>query len=384
MTRFLVFGGWFGSANLGDDAILIGLRRLLTKCIPGVEIVALSTDPVYTKRICGVEAIPLRSPKELLNPSKWWEVNAYKRIFSEVDACIMTGGTPIYDYGHLSRTIHLTLPKLLGKKLICFGIGAKPIHSTTGRLLIKNLLRQANAISTRDHPSKIVLKDLGLDKEIMVTGDSALFLEPEPASERILESSTVDIGTPVFAVCPRALSQDYKRHYHSPLSEDIIAQIRRSVARTADRLSETGLHVVFIPLHRVPPDDDLMEVARIRALMREPSKVVTSISTPGELMGVLGRMELVLGLRLHALILGAAHGIPVIGIDYDPKIRGFMELAGIPEYLCQLEIDSESLSERAMSALDEKQALKDRLTSSCQKIRSRIKREAARVASILG
>ena len=49
--RFVVFGGWFGSGNLGDDAILIGLRRILTGIYPDAEVVALSTDPEYTKRV---------------------------------------------------------------------------------------------------------------------------------------------------------------------------------------------------------------------------------------------------------------------------------------------------------------------------------------------
>ena len=45
--RLVVFGGWFGSMNLGDDAILIGLRNVLGRAMPGVELVALSTDPGY-------------------------------------------------------------------------------------------------------------------------------------------------------------------------------------------------------------------------------------------------------------------------------------------------------------------------------------------------
>jgi len=51
--RFAVFGGWFGSGNLGDDAILIGLRKVLERVFPRVEIVTLSTDPAHTRRVCG-------------------------------------------------------------------------------------------------------------------------------------------------------------------------------------------------------------------------------------------------------------------------------------------------------------------------------------------
>ena len=30
----LVYGGWFGSGNLGDEAILIGVRKILEEHLP--------------------------------------------------------------------------------------------------------------------------------------------------------------------------------------------------------------------------------------------------------------------------------------------------------------------------------------------------------------
>jgi len=64
--RFVVFGGWFGSGNLGDDSILIGLRRVLNQVMPDVEIVAVSSYPAQTRQVCGVEAVSLLSPLGLL------------------------------------------------------------------------------------------------------------------------------------------------------------------------------------------------------------------------------------------------------------------------------------------------------------------------------
>ena len=60
--RILVFGGWFGSRNAGDEAILLGCKKVLERAIPGARIFAHSTDPAYTRDVCGVE--PVFAPQD--------------------------------------------------------------------------------------------------------------------------------------------------------------------------------------------------------------------------------------------------------------------------------------------------------------------------------
>lgn len=35
-----------------------------------------------------------------------------------------------------------------------------------------------------------------------------------------------------------------------------------------------------------------------------------------------------MSMRLHALVFSAAHGIPLVGIVYDPKVSSFLEFVG--------------------------------------------------------
>lgn len=384
--KLLVYGGWFGSGNLGDDAILIGLREILRRALPDAEIAALSLNPEYTKRVCGVEAVPLRSPRSMLRRDAPTAAASYFSAFSSADACLVSGGTPIYDYGHLTRSFYFGFPRLLGKKLFCFGIGAKPIRSRRGRRLIRLLLQQAHLISTRDTPSRDLLAGLGVEKPIRVTGDSALFMEPidpETGLRRLAESG-VDTARPMAAVCPRVLSKSYKTHYHEELSPQAISRIRASVARAADHLAEAGFEVVFLPMHRAPPDDDRREIEAVRSLMRRgEGKVVEGDLLPQEAISVLERMEIVVGLRLHSLIFAASQGVPVVSVDYDSKIRGFMELAGVEDLLCLPEDGSEALVERVGRALAERRELSRGLRRSCDAMRERIMREAGRVAGAL-
>lgn len=383
LTRILVYGGWFGSGNLGDDAILIGLKNLLSEAIPGVEVAALSTDVEQTKRVCGVEAFPLRSPRELLAPYPKPEIGDYRRVFSWADACILSGGTPIYDYGHSSRVIHCGLPRVLGREFVCFGIGVKPIRSLEGRWIVRSLLERAAAVSTRDRRSMAELKVIGVKREIKVTGDSALFLNPRTPDENTLQGLGITPDGPCVAICPRALSVDHRAHYHAPLSTEAISRIRRNLAIVADHLSKSGYRVAFIPLHRAPSDDDTAEIALIRNMMREPSLACERVFAPEILAGLLGRMELVVGLRLHSLILSAAMGVPVVSIDYDPKIAGFMEYAGMEEFMIEPNETAHALIERADEGLSERTNLRRRLLDSCGGMRRRIKGEARRFLELL-
>jgi polysaccharide pyruvyl transferase WcaK-like protein len=386
LARLVVFGGWFGSGNIGDDAILIGLRNALNEALPGTEIVAISSDPDQTRRVCGVEAVQLLSPMSGFRGSRP-PIEAYYRAFRGADACVVSGGTPIYDYEHLSRGLHFGLPRVLGKKLFCFGIGAKPIRSRTGAAFLRLLLRRAELISVRDVPSRDELLRLGVDKQVTVTGDSALFLSPDEPDTglRKLSDCGVDTSRPMIAVCPRALSIDYRRHYHEPLSRREIVGVRRAIARVAERLVEDGREVVFVPMHRAPYDDDLSEIRAITGLMRgRPPRVVDVGMLPGEAMAVLGRMGLVFGLRLHSLIMAAAQGVPVVGVDYDPKIRGFMELVGLGNLVCGINDPDEAYFERVEWALDGGGRLGRRLARSCEDVRGKILEEARRLGVLLG
>ena len=101
-------------------------------------------------------------------------------------------------------------------------------------------------------------------------------------------------------------------------------------------------------------------------------------------MAVLGKMRLVIGLRLHSLIFAARQGVPIVSIDYDPKIRGFMELAEVGGYLCNPVDPVESLIEKAEAAMAESDSITSRLRKSCREMRLRIEAEARRVAEVLG
>jgi len=47
-----------------------------------------------------------------------------------------------------------------------------------------------------------------------------------------------------------------------------------------------------------------------------------------DLIGMLGSMEVVVGMRLHALVFATLGGAPVVGVSYDVKVDSFIQEIG--------------------------------------------------------
>ena len=65
--------------------------------------------------------------------------------------------------------------------------------------------------------------------------------------------------------------------------------------------------------------------------------------SPRAMMGLIGRAEFVLGMRLHTLLYAVKMGVPCIGLDYDPKVESAMKSAGLRYFEKVEKINVESL-----------------------------------------
>ena len=83
------------------------------------------------------------------------------------------------------------------------------------------------------------------------------------------------------------------------------------VAAAADYAYQRyGLHPVFIPIE-LPKDIEIAK--RVASFMQAPFYALQERHVVEELIGMLGEMRLVVGMRLHSLIFATSCGTPVIG-----------------------------------------------------------------------
>lgn len=96
----------------------------------------------------------------------------------------------------------------------------------------------------------------------------------------------------------------------------------RELALTGDHFVNRGWQVVFLPMHYGEDSEESQKVAEI---MHQPSITLAANYTPLEIMSILKNSDLVLGMRLHTLIMAAVLDKPMAALSYDPKIDGFMQ-----------------------------------------------------------
>jgi polysaccharide pyruvyl transferase WcaK-like protein len=111
----------------------------------------------------------------------------------------------------------------------------------------------------------------------------------------------------------------------------------RIFAQAADYLIENyKAKIIFLPFKF---DEDVQSSEKILSLMKNKADILKIKLEPEELLSVLSRFSLVVGVRLHSIIFSSMANIPFIAFNYDPKVKHFVEDLGLSELLLDIDED---------------------------------------------
>ncbi len=274
----------------------------------------LSADVAGTVREHGVPAVPRMQPGAVL------------RALRRCDVLVSGGGGLLQDAtGPASVPYYLGVvaaARALGKPVMVYAQGIGPLRSFAARAALR-VLRGAQAITVRDAESAQVLAAAGVGN-VEVTADAVLSLprpEPPPGVPPELGALGVGAGERVLALAPRPYG-----------GEAFSARL----AEAADALArELGARVVLVPMQW---REDGPACARIAGAMRGPAAVLDRAVPAARYPAVFSGFDVVVGMRLHALILAALCRVPAVGLAFDPKIDAF--LRNLPPPHAQLSLDA--------------------------------------------
>lgn len=332
--------GYYGFSNLGDEAVLAGIRAALAteRRFDGAEFLVLSNDPAETVRLhAGVSAT-----------DRWAWSGAWDAL-SGTDLFILGGGSLLQDATSVKSVLWYflmaSLARKRAKKVLWWGQGIGPLASPTSRKLVKILASRADALTVRDEKSAQLLKEIGARGSMDVVADPAFALTPS-------QTSGDDRGGTVLA--PRRwkdASPDWSLPARAPLP------------------------LVRLPMH-LPGDREALGGSAAGLYdWKERGASVTDV------LGRIEAAELVVAMRLHALIFAARCATPFVAVSYDPKVDALAEAAGQTDALLPVsQLSRKSLADAVERVLDTASARRETLRGFAQ-TQSALALRPAKIAS---
>lgn len=305
--RFLL-SGYYGYQNAGDEAVLAAITQQIGALAPGAQFVATSGAPAQTTtQFASGREYSLRAVAR----------DDFKNLWQEIKACdvfISGGGSLLQDVTSLRNIVYYTgLLRMAGmakKPAMIYAQGIGPLKKPLSQKLTRIALNHKNtrAITVRDPQSKALLQKIGVRKNIEVTADPVWALalpnqKPEVKSQK-----------PVWCVSLRSWLDA-----STPNAEQALL---KSIRAAAQKENATLQFLAMQPAR----DGALMESLGVQ----KNEILETENLSPGEIMALAGRCDLMIAMRLHALIFAAAQGVPCVAVSYDPKVSALAALIGAP------------------------------------------------------
>ena len=329
----VVICGAYGRDNAGDEAILEAILREMRAIDPDLPLWVMTRKPKDTRL------------RHRVNAVYTFNVPGFSRRMGRSQLYINGGGSLMQDVTS-KRSLWFYLftldqAKRRGSRVMMYGCGIGPIHYPSNRKRARRTInRSVDVITLRDRSSLDELVSMNIDKpEIIVAADPTVILpaEPREVADSLLEAA--------------GLAPAEQRYLGIAVRPWPGFEEKAPVfAAAADYAYETyGLIPVFIPIEATH-DVAAAELAA-KYIRRAPCAVLPGTDIPGQTISLFSRMDVVISMRLHALIFAACHGVPLVGAVYDPKVSSFLDSVGQDLYTPFDRLDAETLKRQLDEAV---------------------------------
>lgn len=304
--------GSYGGLNLGDEAILKSIIAQLRAALPA-EIVVFSRNAEDTLRRHDVEhAVPVRDISRA----------EAKAAVADLDVLIFGGGGILYDDEAEVYLREVNLAHELGVPVMVYAVSAGPLRTRSARERVADAMSKAAVITVRDRHGRQLLEDIGMHRDIVITADPALLLEPEPLRSDALLREGLDlsrrlVGFSVREPGPAAPEIDVD-HYHALL------------ANAADFIVDRWkADIVFVPMERGQMDVQHSHAVISRMQNATHATVLKGNYSASQLLTLVSHFQFAVGMRLHFLIFSALQKVPFVALPYSSKVTGLLQDLGM-------------------------------------------------------
>ena len=223
--------------------------------------------------------------------------------------------------------------KRLHNKVMMYGCGIGPVlHPSNRKLTARVLQNCVDAITLRDAHSKSELDDMAVtNPQIVLSADPTVILPPSPPEviDGLMESQGLDPNGRYIGLALRSWRGfPAKAHLFGAL---------------ADLAWEKyGLTPVFLSIEpRLDIPAAQLAAAHIK---KAPYHIIEHSGSSAHNIGLFSRMQVVVSMRLHALVFASGQHVPVVGVVYDQKVSSFLSYIGQDLYCGLNDVSIKTLS----------------------------------------
>jgi len=298
----VVLSGYYGFGNLGDEALLEVIVAQIRSRFPAVAINVLSSAPAETVKTYGVQATPR------------WSARAVREAIAQADLVISGGGgllqsaTSARSAFYYASILREAVKQKRRSMIFAQSIGPLDV---LGRFIVKRMCKGVDRATVRDARSVQLLKSLLPGTPVEQTADP-VFLYDLPVDDVDLQAE--GLGSEPYAI----------------ISVRKIAALKEGTAaivHAVDNLYERhGIRSAFLPLGGA--SDAEVSTNIIRACSSAP--MLLPECSLARAAAIIRGAHVVIGMRLHALILSARFAVPFLAIPYDPKVSSLCDDLAYP------------------------------------------------------
>jgi polysaccharide pyruvyl transferase WcaK-like protein len=400
--------------NRGDFAILAALSRLFKSARPEVEITAASVeleqaglheplDTGLTRSLgCDVVGTPVPSRGNFHGSALWWALRlgqaegvlwaakmlgprAFRMMpkntwpffdaLAEADVVVAKGGSYLHVLGGWRDLIFLwrmlypiRVARALEQEITLVGISIGEFEAPVANRLMRSALNGGVRVWVREEIS------LRRAREMLNIAPEMLRLIPDVAFSTEISDGLIRDAR--VGKAGRRIGVTVRLHRFSKQGRDTGRE--RYVGALTEALrqlleDDESTTVIFIP----QVSEDLPLARQVAGRIGIPARVevIEAELDIGELLFIYSTLDLLIGARLHSVILAATVGVPAVHVIYEAsKSYGTLELLGMSEFGIDYDrIDAVSLVALAERVLELQPKICEDLSARVGEMRAEIK-----------
>lgn len=294
MTKKVVVSGYYGYGNFGDEAILSEIIKRLKEL--NTDITVLSGNPRTT------------SVNYIVKSIKNFSFTKVAGVIKQSDVLISGGGSLLQDVTSLKSLLYYSWVIWLGlkykKDVIIFAQGIGPIKNKIAELFVKSLIKKCTYVSVRDENSYNLMQKWGVDADLVCDPIYSY------NSKKQISENIIGIQLRKFKTLNRTLLNKLARQIVKDFYDKKI-----EIFSFQDALDYEICHEFANCIKNINPKLNVEVISGLSSSM---------------LIERLSKLEYLIAMRFHAILLAMKFGIKTTAINYDIKVEKLAAEFDIP------------------------------------------------------